>query len=208
MHTEADVLAYVVAALEYLDIPYVIGGGWALGVWTQPRLTHDVDFVVDLPVEQVPAFCAELSPEDFYLDCAAMQEQFRHPASPSAGMYSFYHHDSGLKIDFFPLRRDDPPEVAAFARRREVEILPGQQASVLSAQDLLVAKLRWWERGGRQSETQKADCLNLVLTDLARTAHQIDWREVDELTQARGPRVYDAWQAVQAAARSVLEPEM
>jgi len=56
-------------------------------------------------------------------------------------------------------------------------IVPGQPALVCTAQDLLVQELRWWEMGGRQSDRQLRDCLNLLLADLARPNPQIDLDE-------------------------------
>ena len=45
-----DVAARLARALDEASIPYAIGGALALGVWAQPRGTHDVDldvFVAD-----------------------------------------------------------------------------------------------------------------------------------------------------------------
>ena len=183
----------------------MIGGSWALGVWATPRLTHDVDLVVDLPLDRIPAFCARLPAEQFYIDAAAMLAQFRHPDSPSQGLYSFYHLPTGLKIDLFPLRHADPVQVAAFGRRRTLPIVPGQPAAVCTAQDLLVQKLRGWEWGGRQSGRQFADCLNLLLADRARADPQIDLAEVDRLTRTAGGRVPDAWLQLQRAFQEALQ---
>ena len=47
MSDEADLLAQVVGALAAMGVPYMLGGSVALAVWAQPRLTHDLDLVVD-----------------------------------------------------------------------------------------------------------------------------------------------------------------
>lgn len=206
MDTEADAFAYVITVLNNLAIPYLVGGGWAISVWGTPRLTHDVDLVVDLPLAQIPAFCAQFPADQYYIDPAAMRDQFRQPASPSLGMYSFYHHLSGLKIDLFPLRHTDAIQVAEFSRRVLMPILPGQTAVVCTAQDLLVQKLRWYQLGGRRSERQFEDCLHLVLTDLARADPQIAWPAVDRITQTLSSAVQEVWQAVKRDARAALQP--
>jgi hypothetical protein len=205
METEADALAAVIRVFNTLDIPYLIGGSWALGVWSTPRLTHDIDIVVDLPLERIAAFCARLPAEQFYTDADAMLAQFRQPYSPSQGVYSFYHLSSGLKIDLFPLRHQDAVQVAEFGRRVEMAILPGQQAHVCTAQDLLVQKLRWYQLGGRQSERQFGDCLNLLLADLARATPQIDWAAVDQITRSLGPPIHEAWELLQDATQQALK---
>ena len=62
----------VVAALEATGVPYMIGGSVALAVWAQPRLTHDLDFVVDLPTDRVEEFCRYFPADRFFIDPGAM----------------------------------------------------------------------------------------------------------------------------------------
>jgi len=114
---EADLLSLVVAALEALGVPYMVGGSVALAVWAQPRLTHDLDLVVDLPTERVAEFCRYFSADRFFIDPAAMRVAFAGRNSPSLGMYSFTDMETGLKVDLFPLRRNDPAQQAAIRRR-------------------------------------------------------------------------------------------
>ena len=57
MSDEADLLAQVVAALEAMGVPCMVGGSVALAVWAQPRLTHDLDLVVPLDHRERDAFC-------------------------------------------------------------------------------------------------------------------------------------------------------
>ena len=74
---EADLLGQVVAALEAMAVPYMIGGSVALAVWAQPRLTHALDFVVDLPTERVEEFCRYFPADRFFIDPDAMRAAFR-----------------------------------------------------------------------------------------------------------------------------------
>ncbi|MDQ2806408.1 MAG: hypothetical protein M3Z04_05745 [Chloroflexota bacterium] len=203
MSDEADLLAQVVAALETMDIPYMIGGSMALAVWAQPRMTHDIDIVVDLPGERVAEFCRYFPADRFFLDPGAMRAAFGGRNTPSLGMYSFVDMHTGLKVDLFPLRRNDPAQQTALARRVAVEVLEGRQASVYTPTDLLIQKLRWYAMG--ESERQLRDCLNLVLSDLRRTPPQIDWAEVDGWAQQLGPVVARAWQTVRAAAEAARD---
>lgn len=196
MQTENDVVVHVITTLEDLAIPYLVGGSWALSTWATPRLTHDVDIVVDLPLPRIPEFCARFPLEEFYIDPVFMAQQFRQPTSPSGGMYSFIHRPTGLKIDLFPLKSHDQVEVAAFARRVSAPLLENKAAMVSTPQDLLIQKLRWWQLGGRQSERQFRDCVNLLLADLSRSSQQIDWAEVDRLAEQLGPDVFAAWQLI------------
>ena len=60
------VVARIVATLDELVIPYVVGGSLASSVYGIPRATQDVDLVADLNLEQVDAFTASLV-ADFYV---------------------------------------------------------------------------------------------------------------------------------------------
>src|SRR5215217_1614086 len=104
MEEHPELLAHLTAVLEEMGVPYMIGGSVALGVWASPRQTHDLDIVLDLPLERIPEFCARFPPDRFYIDAAAMFDAFRQPSAPSQGMYSFIDMDSGFKVDLFPLR--------------------------------------------------------------------------------------------------------
>src|SRR5207247_1855798 len=101
--------------------------------------------------------------------------------------------------DLFPLRHQDPVQVAEFNRRVATTLESGLPIMVCTAEDLLVQKLRWYQLGGRSSERQFTDCLNLVLGDLARPERQIDWDAVDQITRTLGPRVHEAWALLQSA---------
>lgn len=47
---------YVVEVLEKLEIPYMVVGGFAAIFYGAPRLTIDVDIVVDMQVQHLRAF--------------------------------------------------------------------------------------------------------------------------------------------------------
>jgi hypothetical protein len=204
MSDEADLIRTVVQVLDTLAVPYMIGGSVALAVWAVPRMTHDLDLVLDLPEAQIPAFCAHFPAERYTLDPQALRAAFRERHRPSQGMYSFTDMDSGLKVDLFPLRAGDVAQQTALARRQRVEVLEGVPATVYAPDDLLVQKLRWYAMS--ESERQFRDCLNLVLTDLQRLALLIAWEYVDTWAAQLGAPVQQAWATVKAAVQQVTPP--
>jgi hypothetical protein len=151
-------------------------------------------------LERIPAFCARFPADEFLIDAQAMRAQFRLPDSPSSGMYSFLHMPTGLKIDLFPLPPNDPVQRAAFARRVAMPLLGEQAGMVATAQDLLIQKIRWWQAGGRVSERQFRDCMNLLLTDRSRATPQIDPDAVEQIMRTLPRATYEAWRILWAAA--------
>jgi hypothetical protein len=187
----------LVAVLEEMGVPYLIGGSVALGVWAKPRTTHDLDVVIDLPIERILEFCAHFPPDRYYIDPLAMIDAFSRAWMPSQGIYSFIDMETGFKIDLFPLRKTDAAQVAALDHRVTEEVLAGQQAAVYTPADLLIQKLRWY--AASESSRQFQDCLNLVLSDLVRPSPQIDWPYVTEWAQRLGEPVARAWELLMAA---------
>jgi len=57
-----ELLRYVVDVLEQQGITYLLAGSLASGVYGEPRLTHDIDVVVDLQPSQVERLCAAFLP--------------------------------------------------------------------------------------------------------------------------------------------------
>ena len=71
---QADVLRYVIGVLDRLQIPYLVCGSFASGSFGEPRMTLDIDIVVQLTRDSVVALCAEFSDPEFYVSLAAAQE--------------------------------------------------------------------------------------------------------------------------------------
>ena len=59
--------AYVIDVLERLDIPYMVVGGFAAIFYGEPRLTLDVDIVVDMKPVHVRPFVAAFPIPDYYV---------------------------------------------------------------------------------------------------------------------------------------------
>ena len=65
--TQAELLRYLVEALEGLGLEYMVGGSHAAMYYGEPRLTRDVDVVVTLPLERLSALLQRFPPGEFYV---------------------------------------------------------------------------------------------------------------------------------------------
>ncbi len=77
------------------------------------------------------------------------------------------------------------------------QVLQDVEAWVYAPDDLLVQKLRWYTLSN--SERQFRDCLNLLATDMKRTASMIDWNYVAGWVGQLGPDVEVGWERVKSA---------
>ena len=67
MTEELQVLTIVTGRLESAGIPYMVTGSIAANYYAVPRMTRDIDLVVELSAADADRFCA-LYDGDFYLD--------------------------------------------------------------------------------------------------------------------------------------------
>jgi len=92
---------------------------------------------------------------DFYADPDMMKDALRHGRS-----FNIIHFATSFKFDIFPLQRDEYSQVQFQRRRFEELTLVGEEpveCAVASAEDTVLAKLRWYREGGEGSQTQWHD---------------------------------------------------
>lgn len=180
MNEQLAVLQLVVSRLEALNITYMITGSVALAAYATPRMTRDIDVVIDCNVDQAVAL-ARAFQADSYASVDAARE-----AAVARGMFSVIHDESLLKIDFI-VRPSDEFNEGRFARRLRIDL--GEFAAFFSSpEDLILAKLRWRRDTG--SLQQARDVQSPLASGLA-----LDWDYlrtwsarlgvVDDLEQAR-----------------------
>jgi hypothetical protein len=155
--------------LDRLGIIYAVGGSLASSLHGIARATQDIDIVIDLHAGQIEEFYKALAPQ-FYLDEGAMLGAVR-----GGNSFNLIHFESGLKIDLFVASRHPLGSDQLAHRRLEATALFGGEpieVSVISAEDILLAKLLWYQEGGEVSERQWNDLLNLVLVQGERLDRQ------------------------------------
>lgn len=138
--------SYVIGALERLGIPYMVAGGFAAIFYGEPRLTIDVDVVVDMKEEQVSPFVAAFPPEDYYVSEEAVYDSLRR-----CYPFNVIQPATGAKVDIVPLPRDAFTQNAFQRRQRTVYNEAGQTATFISPEDLILAKLTAF----RETESDK-----------------------------------------------------
>jgi hypothetical protein len=166
-----EFMALIVERLGRADIPYMLSGSVALSLYAEPRMTRDVDFVIDIEEAQVDEFI-ELFKADCYIDRDSVLQAVR-----ARGMFNIIHEAWIIKADFV-VRKDQPYRKTEFDRRRMVSI-GGKTFSIVTAEDLLLSKLVWAKTS--QSDLQLGDVRNLILSGKA-----LDWRYVERWARKLG----------------------
>jgi len=159
MDLPLSVLSQVAAILEQQGIRYVLVGSFASSIHGMYRSTADIDIVIDLKTEQVrPLF--EVLRDSFYVDDQAMRDAVVQQRS-----FNVIHFDSVFKVDFFVAKSDDFG-TAQLDRRQLRKISPDRNETVYvaSAEDTILAKLRWFRAGHETSNTQWNDVVGVLGT--------------------------------------------
>lgn len=184
-----DLFSYVASVLERLDIPYMVVGGFAAITYGEPRLTLDVDVVVDMQYRHVNDFVAAFPIPPYYVSQEGILDSLtrRYP-------FNVIRSDTGAKVDLVPLP-NDPQTRTAFARRRHIvyDAILDRSADFALAEDVVTAKLRAYQQTG--SEKHLRDARGIVVTQWGRL-------NLDSITQwAHASGAEGTWQALLAAVR-------
>ena len=118
-----------------------------------PRTTHDVDILVILTVKEIEKAFSIFS-DKFYVSEQGIRDALR-----SGTMFNVVDPGKGLKADFW-IYSGELFDQSMMARRKRVEIFPGKEAYLGSAEDVLLHKLVWNKI--TPSERQRADAAGIV----------------------------------------------
>ena len=151
MSEELEILKIVSRRLKEAGIPYMITGSIAANFYAMPRMTRDIDIVIEVKTEDVDCLLA-LFKDDFYIDRDTVVE-----ALSQRGIFNIIHNEYVIKIDFI-VRKDSPYRELEFTRRREINV-EGVGIWMVSPEDLILSKLVWAE--DRLSEMQLGDVRNI-----------------------------------------------
>jgi hypothetical protein len=151
--SQQELLKRVVEALEGSGCPSMLTGSYASSYYGEPRLSHDIDLLVDLPAGSIDALVRHFPPPDYLLQREQVEAAVR-----DRTMFNLLHIPEGDKVDFW-LLTDDPFDASRFSRRKK-EILFGIPVEVSSAEDTILMKLKWSNLAGG-SEIQFRDALRV-----------------------------------------------
>ena len=171
MSRELAVLQLVCERLDGAKIPYMLTGSLAAHFYATPRMTRDIDIVLELFKLDIERFF-ELFQGDFYVVKKSISEAVNYES-----IFNIIHNDSVFKVDFI-IRKNSKYRATEFERRRWIEL--GDFGSwVVSPEDLIISKLHWAKESF--SQMQMNDVKNLISS-----VNNLDKRYIDKWVQELG----------------------
>ena len=152
MNEELHVLKIVTDRLTRASIPYMITGSIAMNVYAVPRMTRDIDIVVELKPTDAQTICS-LFANDFYVSEPMVRDEIAR-----RGLFNISHNTSIVKVDCV-VRKESEYRREEFRRRRTATI-DGLELYFVSPEDLILSKLVWARES--RSEMQLRDVQNLL----------------------------------------------
>jgi hypothetical protein len=153
MNEQIELIKLVASRLEKAGIPYMLTGSAALDFYATPRMTRDIDLVVELVASDGQKLLDAFS-SDFYLD-----EQALKAAIQQRAMFNAIHQAWMIKVDFI-VRKDSEYRKVEFDRRQGMKMQDSSTLYVASPEDLILSKLDWSKES--HSEVQKRDIQSLL----------------------------------------------
>ena len=102
MKNEIDVIRDLARRFAQGHIDYMLTGSLAVNYYAQPRMTRDIDVVVDLDAEDAADAIISLFSPDYYVAREAITSALAHES-----VFNLIHHETIIKVDCIVRKKSD-----------------------------------------------------------------------------------------------------
>lgn len=148
MQESALDLLYVnlISLVEETRTPYIVIGGLAVGVIGEPRLTHDIDLIVFLAIENIQAFLEKSKKRGFIFNDKEVFKEIRSTGTFRLN-YGLFHADfiiASTRLEKNALKRGQ--KIMLFGKKAVfpspedlilLKIIPGRERDLLDAKSIV-----------------------------------------------------------------------
>ncbi len=137
-------VAKLVAILTRHEIRFHLTGGLTSTAYGEPRMTQDIDIVIDPDQTRrtVDDFLESLADSDFIYSESSVRQAVR-----EGGMFQLLDRHEALKLDLYPRELIE----GELSRSESLEIFEGTMLPVVSRVDAAGSKLVWISKGSHKS---------------------------------------------------------
>ncbi|MDY0082627.1 MAG: hypothetical protein RBR74_05540 [Ignavibacteriaceae bacterium] len=143
---DLNLFSLYIKILDDNNIPYFITGSVASIVYGDPRLTHDIDLVINLDNSDINKFINAFPPDQFY--CPPEEVIRTEINRTSRGHFNLIHHDSGFKADIY-LTGNSEFQQWAIQNSRQIDFA-GSKINIAPIEYVIIMKLVFYKEGRAQ----------------------------------------------------------
>ena len=173
---EPNLFQIFINRLNKLGIRYMVTGAVATIVYGEPRLTHDIDLVIELKTEDIRKLIGIFSPKEFY--CPPEENITLEVKRPSRGHFNIIHSETGFKADCYLMGQDEL-HYWGMINRKEF-IMEGEPIWVAPPEYVILRKLEYYQEG--KSQKHLLDIANMLRI----SSPQIDFPQLQEKIRSYG----------------------
>ncbi len=155
--TDPSLISLFVRPLNQLGVPYLVTGGVATVIYGEPRLTRDIDLVIDLRAQDAPRFAAAWPAAEFYVPPVEVIAE--ESGRPAHGHFNVIHHDTAMRADVY-LAGTDALNAWSFSHRVTRRI-DEDEVSLAPIEAVILSKLRYYQMG--RSERHLRDIRQMLV---------------------------------------------
>ena len=172
-----------VSRINNLSITYMVTGAAASIIYGEPRLTNDIDLVIDLKPSDVDKFAEAFPIAEFY--CPPTEVIKLEISRPLRGHFNLIHHETGFRADVYACGKDDL-NLWGLKNRNRVDV-ENNEFWLAPVEYVILRKLEYFREGG--SEKHLRDIAGI----LALSADQISIKVLEDKLKER--RLEKEWNA-------------
>lgn len=162
--------------LNRSGLRYMVTGAVASIVYGEPRLTHDIDLVVELNAADAEKITGIFTSDEFY--CAPAEIIRIEAKRPLKGHFNIIHLETGFKADIYTAGQDSLHHWA-LQRRRLLEV-GGEPLYLAPIEYVIVRKLLYYREGGSEKHLRDIGAMVSLSSD------QIDFEQLNEKVRKYG----------------------
>ena len=169
---EIELFKTFIRPLDQLDIHYMVTGSVASIIYGEPRLTHDIDIVLEISqgcLEEIPN---SFNPTEFY--CPPTEIITIENRRSLRGHFNIIHHETGYKADIY-LVGDDAFNKWGLERRKKVELNNLDSIWIAPLEYVIVRKLQFFREGGSEKHIRDIQGMMEISGEMVNKDELIEW---------------------------------
>ena len=143
---EHNLFRIFISRINKLSIPYMITGAVASIIYGEPRLTNDIDLVIDLKPADVAPFANSFPIEEFY--CPPSEVIKLEISRSVRGHFNLIHHETAFRADIYSAGQDELHHWG-LGNRKLIEV-EGEKFWLAAVEYVILRKLEYYREGGSE----------------------------------------------------------